>query len=62
MVEFTCIAYVPRHILKLYEAICAYPKDVCDMAEEDIRLADEARESEHHDAQNFMYMYPEFDS
>jgi len=27
------------------------------MTEEDIRLADEAHESEHHDAQHFMYMY-----
>ena len=57
MAEFTCIAFVPRRVLKLYEAVYAYPKDVCDMAEEDIRLADEARESEHHDAQHFMHMY-----
>ena len=39
MDEFICIAFVPRRVLKLYEAVYAYPKDVCDMAEEDIRLA-----------------------
>ena len=62
MAEFTCIAFVPRRVLKLYEAVYAYPKDVCDMAEEDIRLADEARESEHHDAQHFMHMYENQDT
>ncbi|MEI4196266.1 hypothetical protein [Roseovarius sp. E0-M6] len=57
MDEFICIVFVPRRVLTLYEAVYAYPKDVCDMAEEDIRLADEASESEHYDAQDFMYMY-----
>lgn len=57
MDEFICIVFVPRRVLKLYEAVYAYPNDVCDMAEEDIRLADEVRESEHHDAQQFMHMY-----
>jgi len=57
MDEFICIVFVPRRVLNLYEAVYAYPKDVCDMAEEDIKLADEAHESEHHDAQCFMHMY-----
>ena len=55
--RFRSIAFVPRRVLKLYEAVYAYPKNVCDMAEEDIRLADEAREGEHHDTQHFIHMY-----
>ncbi len=57
MDEFNCIVFVPRRVLKLYEAVYAYPKDVCDMAEDDIRLADDASEGEHYDAQCFMNMY-----
>lgn len=57
MDEFNCIAFVPRRVLKLYEAVYAYPKDVCDIAEDDIKLADDASAREHYDAQRFMHMY-----
>lgn len=57
MDDFVTIAYVPRRIFELYEAVYAYPQEVCDMSEDALQLANDATEAEHYQARCFMFLY-----
>jgi len=57
MEQFDTIAYVPRRIFDLYEAVYAYPQEVCDMTDEALEISRTASEADHYDARCFGLLY-----
>ncbi len=51
------IKRVPRRIFDLYEAVYAYPQEICDMTDEALEISRTASEADHHDDRCFGLLY-----